>query len=100
MRMYTFAEAAKAVGVSYDSVSKTVRRKKIAVKKDGFKNVIAESDLDKLRPNRNLKYYKVSVFDDKICRYVVKKCSLRKGEAVKLASALKAAGFIARYSEH
>lgn len=101
MRMYTMTEAAELAGVNWKTVDRMIKRNEVQAEKSGGVYRISECDIEKLKKHRRkLKYYKVSVYSEELCGYVVKKCSLRKGEAMKLAADLKAAGFAARFSEH
>lgn len=97
--MYTVAEAAEIAKISAVKADEIINAKGIPTENFGGKRFISKENISLLKIKKQ-KYYKVSVFNEKIFGYVVKKCSLTKSEAEKLIDEYHSKGIEARYSQH
>lgn len=101
-KMYNIKEAALILGVSRQTVFRRVKNRNVELKKAGKFKMLKESDLPLLHdPEDAIKiYWKVSVFNDDLFCFVVKRCSLSKFDADKVVGDFQARGFLARATPH
>lgn len=96
--MYTMTEAVKILGITRAAVYRKIRKLGIVPVKNGKFMQITDEELGLLKNARKQKkvlnkkpstvknFWRVSVWNDDLCCYVVAKCGLSKSEAEEFAS--------------
>ena len=101
--MYDYKELAEILGVDRLRIADIVSRYKIEKEVTDNKVYFSDSAVEEIKKhirNRKARLFKVSVFDEKVGKFIVKSVCRPYEEAREIVQQLTAAGLLARYSQH
>lgn len=100
---YDYKELAEILGVDRLRIADIVSRYKIEKEVTDNKVYFSDSAAEEIKKhirNRKTGLFKVSVFDEKVGKFIVKSVCRPYEEAREIVQQLTAAGLLARYSQH
>lgn len=100
---YDYKELAEILGVDRLRIADIVSRYKIEKEVTDNKVYFSDSAVEEIKKhirNRKAGLFKVSVFDEKVGKFIVKSVCRPYEEAREIVQQLTAAGLLTRYSQH
>lgn len=108
LKLYSIKEVAELLGRTPKGVNNNLaNHKEIKVYTKGNKHFIDEEGLKKLQGIKRIykskpfnRYWKVSLYDSNIKRFVIKHCSMNKADAIKMGEEFIKKGYMCRVTPH